>query len=79
MATKTIPARTETTCDVCKVLCTPSNRAMSCTLNFDRAGLDYQGCAVGPGGFKLELCDKCCSELEDAVTFKIALIREGAK
>lgn len=71
MATKTIPSRIETTCDRCAVLCTKDlgtgRRVMSGVVDLFRHGLDYSGSPCGPGGFKIELCDKCIMEAEDLI------------
>ena len=67
MATKLIPARTETTCDRCGVLCDSRNRRMAGSVKLYRHGLDYQGNAVGPCECSYELCDKCVMDAEGVI------------
>lgn len=75
MATRIIPAKSITTCDVCGRECDGNNRRKSATLTLDAAGLDYQGMAVGPGGFKLDMCDWCCGRVQGAVSDEIQKIK----
>jgi hypothetical protein len=62
MARKEIPARVETTCDRCGNIRETKSKswALSGKLSMSCNGLDYQGCAVGPGdSFHFEFCDAC--------------------
>jgi hypothetical protein len=77
--TKTIPARTETTCDVCNRTCDLNNRRKSGIVNVGCNGLDYQGMAVGPGGFRLEVCDECLGYINDAIDSCVQSIKEDGK
>jgi hypothetical protein len=67
MATRKIPAREEVTCDVCGVLCDQHNRRQLGRFIVDCAGLDYQGMAVGNGGFSRDVCDKCLAVIVDVL------------
>lgn len=64
----TTPSYTVVTCDLCGK--TDDNKALFRTgahLEIDRAGLDYQGAPVGPGGTSLDACDSCIYAVEEAI------------
>lgn len=65
---KTIPAQSIVICDLCKKECSDSTRRKGALLTLDAAGLDWQNCPVGQGGFKMDLCDTCCAKVEDAIS-----------
>ena len=71
MATKTIPAKTETTCDKCGCVCTKcfgsGRRIMDGTVTLYRHGIDFGGNPCGPAGFNIELCDNCIIEVENLI------------
>ena len=77
MSIKKIPAHEIVTCDCCKRDAT-DRRAMSAHLTINRAGLDYQGMAVGPGGTSMDLCDSCCIRVEEAIAAVVAKVSGGA-
>lgn len=70
-----VPKKVIITCDVCRKPCEGQSYRMSSILNMERAGLDYQGCAVGPGGYKYDLCDHCSHQ----ITITIEQMMKAAK
>lgn len=77
MATRMIPAKRIFICDGCKR--EEQRRVMDCEVTFERAGLDYQGSPVGPGGQSWELCDECCMTIEGALLIEIAKLNRVKK
>lgn len=73
MSIITTPEIKRKICDWCNKDITKSGGASKAHMEFDSAGLDYQGQPVGPGAsFKHDYCDGCASEVLD-------LLREGQK
>lgn len=62
-----IPAKEILTCDICKYTQDVVSFRTSSAVDLKRDGLDYQGCPVGPGGLKYDLCDACGGALEDLI------------
>lgn len=67
MAIKIVPEQRIFICDCCLKTIHPSSKRRDAKLVMHAHGLDYQGMAVGPGGWKYDLCDECCTAVEVAV------------
>ena len=79
MATKTIPARTETICDVCQAVCSGSlgkgRRVQEGRLLVEQHALDYQGSPCARGDIEFDLCDDCLNKIIKALNARIEGIR----
>jgi hypothetical protein len=62
-----IPEKRVVTCDICTRNDSQTHFKTTASVKIDRAGLDFQGCPVGPGGTELDLCDDCVYALEQII------------
>ena len=80
MATKEIPARTEVTCDACRVLCHekfgPGQRKRDTKLILRRHILDMLGDPAADGTIEFDFCDACASIIEAAINQAVEEIRQ---
>ncbi|MGN8062755.1 hypothetical protein ACTJK4_13945 [Ralstonia sp. 22111] len=67
MTTKTIPARTITTCDCCGVEMTGKNSRLDGGIKIKENGLDFQGMAVADASRSFDLCDDCLPKVKRAI------------
>jgi len=80
MATKIIPAKTETTCDACGVACHNGSgkggRRNNGRLTVRRDALDAAGCPVANANCDFDFCDECLCAVTDAVNRTVEAIRK---
>jgi hypothetical protein len=63
----TIPEKTVTTCDACKVEMTRQNSVHEGSLDLRMAALDFQGQPVADASRHLDLCDRCVARISNAI------------
>ena len=78
MSRKEIPAKSVITCDCCGVACAGGNYVHEGKLTLTRAALDFQGCPVADATIRLDLCDRCNSEIGSAINEAANRLRAAA-
>ena len=76
MATKTIPAKTVVTCDVCNVERSRGNGRLEAKLTLKRHALDMHGEPAADGTISFDLCDGCHNIIATRINLAAADIRE---
>ena len=79
MTRKAILASTVITCDCCGVECAGSNYVHEGKLTLTRAALDFQGCPVADASIRLDLCDRCNSEIGSAINEAASRLRAAIR